>query len=89
VAAIAQERGAEPGLAERIDAVLERLGFALHRRSDPSAVRGALQGDKKRRAGRQRWILPMEVGRVAEVDDVSDAELDRALRRITPSEGTG
>jgi 3-dehydroquinate synthetase len=39
-------------------------------------------GDKKRRGGRQRWILPMEIGRVVEVDDVTDAELRRALRAI-------
>ena len=84
VAAIAEERGAEPGLSDRIDALLATLGFALHRRFDSRAVRQALQGDKKRHAGRQRWIVPMAVGRVVEVDDVSDAELDRALRRITP-----
>ena len=28
-------------------------------------------GDKKRTAGRQRWILPMEIGRVVEADDVT------------------
>lgn len=84
VAAIGEERGAEPGLAERIDALLATLGFALHRGFDATVVRQALQGDKKRHAGRQRWIVPMAVGRVVEVDDVSDAELDRALRRITP-----
>ena len=32
--------------------------------------------------GRQRWILPMDIGRVVEVDDVTDAELGRALRAI-------
>jgi len=38
--------------------------------------------DKKRHAGRQRWILPMQIGRVIEVDEVTDAELGRALRAI-------
>ena len=85
VAAIAESRGAEPDLADRIDTLLTSLGFSLHRRFDPQAVRQALQGDKKRRLGRQRWILPMAVGRTVEVDDVSDAELDRALTRITPT----
>ncbi|MDQ3493825.1 MAG: iron-containing alcohol dehydrogenase [Chloroflexota bacterium] len=84
VAAIAESRGADRGLADRIDTLLATLGFALHRGFDPSVVRQALQGDKKRRRGRQRWILPMAVGRVEEVDDVSEAELDRALARITP-----
>jgi 3-dehydroquinate synthetase len=88
VTAIAEGRGAESDLSHRIDARLTDLGFALHRRFDASAVRQALQGDKKRRQGRQRWILPMAVGRVVEVDDVSDAELDRALMRIAPREET-
>jgi 3-dehydroquinate synthetase len=39
--------------------------------------------DKKRHEGRQRWILPMDVGRVIEVEDVTDAELKRALRAIS------
>ena len=59
-----------------------RLGFALRRSFDAGAVRGAMLGDKKRRAGRQRWILPMEIGRVVEVDDVTDAELELGLRTI-------
>ena len=82
VAAIANGRGADPMLAERIDAVLHDLGFALHRRFDRSTVLAALGNDKKRAAGKQRWILPMEVGRVIEVDDVTDAELDLALSAI-------
>jgi 3-dehydroquinate synthetase len=41
-----------------------------------------MRGDKKRREGRQRWILPMEIGRVVEVDDVTDAEVERALGAI-------
>lgn len=87
VAAIAEGRGTEPGLADRIDALLGTLGFALHRTFDPSVVHQALQADKKRRQGRQRWILPMAVGRVVEVDDVSEADLERALSRIAPGEG--
>jgi 3-dehydroquinate synthetase len=83
VASIAAERGAEPHLAERIDDVLSALGFRLRRRFDPSVVRRALRSDKKRERGRQRWILPMAVGRVTEVDDVTDAELAHALRHIS------
>ena len=86
VATIAAGRGAEPGLRERIDSVLAGLGYALTRRFDPVAVRAALAGDKKRLRGRQRWILPMEVGRVIEVDDVRARELDAALRSITAGE---
>ncbi len=86
VAAIAAGRGGDPQLADRLDSLLDGLGFALRRTFDPAAVRAAMLGDKKRHAGRQRWILPMEIGRVSEVDDVTDAEIDaRAAddRRMT------
>nr|MBA2631990.1 3-dehydroquinate synthase [Chloroflexota bacterium] len=82
VAAIGARRGADPQLAPRLDALLSRLGFVLRRSFDGGVVRAAMLGDKKRHAGRQRWILPMEVGRVIEVDDVTDAEVGRALRVI-------
>jgi len=82
VAAIAHGRGADQALTECLDAVLGDLGFGLHRSFDRSPVLAALAHDKKRAAGRQRWILPMEVGHVVEVDDVTDAELDLALSTI-------
>jgi 3-dehydroquinate synthetase len=87
VAAIAEARGAESGIAERIDAVLDALGYVLRRRFDAAAVRAALGSDKKRVKGRQHWILPMAVGRVIDVDDVTDAELELALRRISTDGG--
>jgi shikimate kinase/3-dehydroquinate synthase len=83
VAAIAYRRGAEADLAPRIDSVLSELGFPLHREFDGVAVRAALGHDKKREAGRQRWILPLAVGHVEEVDDVSDEELAAALAVIS------
>jgi 3-dehydroquinate synthetase len=82
VAAIAAARSGDAGLARRLDALLADLGFGLTRAFDPARVRDAMLGDKKRRDGHQRWILPMEIGRVVEVDDVTDAELGRALRAI-------
>jgi shikimate kinase / 3-dehydroquinate synthase len=83
VATIAAGRGAEALLAERIDEVLSALGFPLRRGFDAAAVRRALTGDKKRERGVQRWILPMAVGRVEQVSDVSDAELSAALEAIS------
>ena len=83
VAVIAGERGADPDLAPRLDALLADLGFTLRRAFDPARVRTAMLGDKKRRAGRLRWILPMSIGQVTEVDDVTDAELGRAMRAIS------
>ena len=82
VATIAQARGGDPELARSLDALLNDLGFALRRSFDEPGVRDAMLGDKKRRAGRQRWILPMAIGSVVEVDDVTDAEVRRALRAI-------
>jgi 3-dehydroquinate synthetase len=82
VAAIASGRGAKAGLAERIDGVLGALGYPRHRPFDRQRVLGALAGDKKRDRGRQRWILPMAVGRVDQVSDVNDDELERALEVI-------
>mgnify|MGYP000097144434 CR=1 FL=1 len=83
VATIATPRGADGDLADRLDAVLADLGFQMTHAFDGSAVRDAMASDKKRRAGRQRWILPMAVGQVEEVDDVTDAELRRALAVIS------
>ncbi|MFV2064636.1 MAG: 3-dehydroquinate synthase family protein, partial [Chloroflexota bacterium] len=83
VAAMAQGRGAEPGLDEHIDSVVSSLGYRLRRDFDPVALKAALSSDKKRHKGRQRWILPMSVGRVSEVDDISDAELDAAIHVIS------
>jgi 3-dehydroquinate synthetase/shikimate kinase len=85
VTAIAEGRGADPDLAERIDDLLVRLGYALTRSFDPAAVRTALIADKKRIGGRQHWILPMGIGTVIDVDDVTEDELERAIARITPA----
>jgi 3-dehydroquinate synthetase len=41
-----------------------------------------MRRDKKRDRGRQRWILPMAIGQVIEVDDVSEDEVSTALRAI-------
>jgi 3-dehydroquinate synthetase len=81
-AVIAAGRGGDADIAPALDEVLDRIGFRLRRRFDPGIVRQALQTDKKRAAGRQRWLLPFGIGQVVEVDDVTDAELDRAMRVI-------
>jgi shikimate kinase / 3-dehydroquinate synthase len=82
VTAIAAGRGADRDLAGRLDALLADLGYAPRHRFDPERVRSAMRTDKKRSAGRQRWILPMRIGHVLEVDDVTDAELTAALGAI-------
>ncbi|MBX3032206.1 MAG: iron-containing alcohol dehydrogenase [Chloroflexi bacterium] len=84
VTAIAEGRGAVTGLAERIDDLLARFGYAMTRSFDIATVKAALGTDKKRVAGRQHWILPLDIGTVIDVDDVTEVELDRAIARITP-----
>jgi shikimate kinase / 3-dehydroquinate synthase len=84
VSVMAVTRGADSSLPDRLDSLLINLGFGLQRDFDGSVVRAALETDKKRSGGRQRWLLPMRIGQVEEVDDVSDAELDAAMRRIGP-----
>lgn len=79
---IASGRGGAQVLAPELDDLLDRLGFRLRHTFEPDAVRAALGADKKRAAGRQHWLLPMGIGQVVDVDDVSDAELEHALRAI-------
>jgi shikimate kinase / 3-dehydroquinate synthase len=83
VASIAAGRGGDPDLGARLDRVLDGLGLMRARPFDADAVRAAMLADKKRQAGRQRWILPMGVGDVIEVDDVTDAEQRAALKVIS------
>jgi 3-dehydroquinate synthetase len=82
VAAIAAGRGADPDLVGRQDDLLGSLGYRLHHAFDEAGVRTAMRRDKKRDRGRQRWILPMAIGQVIEVDDVSEDEVSTALRAI-------
>jgi shikimate kinase/3-dehydroquinate synthase len=82
VTVFAAGRGADPELSPNLDELLATLGFPLRRTLEPQALRQALSSDKKRAHGRQRWILPMAVGRVIEVDAVGEPELDAALRSI-------
>jgi 3-dehydroquinate synthetase/shikimate kinase len=82
VTGIAVGRGLDPAFAERLDALLIGLGFALTHAFDTGLVRAALGTDKKRIHGRQRWLLPVAIGQVEDVDDVTDAELRRAMEVI-------
>jgi len=76
---LAVARGADPALGEQLDALLANLGFRLSRAFDASRLRDAIGTDKKRSGGHQRWLLPMAIGSVVEVDDVSEPELEAAM----------
>jgi len=47
---------------------------------EPQAILGALARDKKAKAGRVPFVLPTAIGQVEVCDDVSRAEIRRALR---------
>ena len=81
-AILGARRGGDPDLPARLDRLLARLGYRPRVALDPARVRAAIGLDKKRERGRHHWILPMVVGSVTEVDDVTDAELDPALRAV-------
>jgi shikimate kinase/3-dehydroquinate synthase len=81
-ASLAAQRGGDPDLPARLDGLLQRLGYRLQASVEAGRVRAAIGFDKKRERGRQRWILPMAIGQTVEVDDVTEPELDLALRAI-------
>ena len=82
-ARIALARGlANASFMEQIDAVLASLGFQERHAFDGAAVLRATLGDKKRTGGRQPWVLPVAVGDVTEVSDVTDREIESALGAI-------
>ena len=71
-----------PDLPARITALLARLELPARLTGfDPAAVLAAMSTDKKREAGRLRFVLPHAVGRVALHDDVSPADVLAVLGR--------
>jgi 3-dehydroquinate synthase len=87
-AAIARDRGllAASGF-ERIAAAVEHVGPRPPVGDlDSRAVLEAITHDKKARRGRVPFVLPVAVGRVEIHDDVSPAEVRRALREMADRE---
>lgn len=83
-AELAAARGlCEPDLPRRVRGLLTRLGLPTSLPGPaPEAVLAAMATDKKRRAGRLRFVLPQALGRVAVYDDVTEAEVLAALARV-------
>jgi shikimate kinase/3-dehydroquinate synthase len=55
----------EAALPGRVASLLERIGLPTsYSGLDPAVVEAGLASDKKRRAGRLRWILPVAIGQV-------------------------
>jgi 3-dehydroquinate synthase len=74
---------ADGALVERIEGVLRRWGLPV--RCPPFTVDevwAAMAHDKKRRAGRLRWVVPLAVGEVEIFDDVPPAVVHKVLRTM-------
>ncbi len=75
---------ADTALAERVEALLRRLGLPVHYPADPEAVWQAMQGDKKKRRGRLRFVLPRAVGDVIVTEAVAEADVKAVLQTLRP-----
>jgi len=74
-------RAADARWIEETRALLEHFGLpTVVPDVDDAAIRSAMGLDKKRRSGKLTFVLPIEPGQVAIVNDVSDDELIEAMR---------
>jgi 3-dehydroquinate synthase len=75
------------GDQQRQRAVIASAGLPLAWPAlDPTAVLACLQGDKKVRHGRVRFVLPTAIGAVVIRDDVEPAIILLALKRLKASQ---
>lgn len=70
---------------QRVRDVIDAYGLPLHADVDPRTVREKMSSDKKRAAGKQRWVLPVQGGGVVLTGDVPDDCVIRAIARVTQS----
>ncbi len=74
-----------PDHAQRIDDTIRAFGPLPAFRTTPARLLAAAGRDKKNRAGTRRFILPKGIGNAIVVEDVTDAELDTAIRWLLTS----
>jgi shikimate kinase/3-dehydroquinate synthase len=67
----------------RLDGLLDGYGLPGRAEVEPSAVLALLGSDKKRSAGRQRWVLPCRGGGVVLRDDVPEDRVAAALAAVS------
>ena len=67
----------------RIDGLLDRFGLPAVAEVEEARVLALIGSDKKRTAGRQRWVLPVAGGGVTIRDDVDGATVAAALAAVT------
>lgn len=75
-----------PTEADRINRLLDLFGLPDSTALDEQLVFRKLGRDKKRAAGRQRFVLPLEGGGVVIDDDIPDLVVSRALASVRAAE---
>lgn len=75
----------DSALERRIHTLLHAYGLPVSAAVDPAAVRAMMTSDKKKAAGRQRWVLPTRAGGVILTSDVPDDVVARAIAGVTQS----
>ena len=68
--------------AQEIEAALRAFDLPLAARFDSGTALERMTSDKKRVAGRQRFVLPLAGGGVVVRDDVPDSAVERALELV-------
>jgi 3-dehydroquinate synthetase len=68
--------------AERIDRLIDRFGLPTSAALQEERVIARLGSDKKRVAGRQRYVLPIDGGGVIIRDDVAEDAVRKALSTV-------
>jgi shikimate kinase/3-dehydroquinate synthase len=70
-------------LPGRLASLLEAMGLPTsYSGLDPAAVEAGIRSDKKRRAGRVRWILPVGIGQVVIRDDAPPDAVSAVIRGL-------
>ncbi|MGI9254367.1 MAG: 3-dehydroquinate synthase, partial [Thermomicrobiales bacterium] len=85
-ARIGEEAGTcDRATVEAIDKLIDRFGLPKTHRIDPERTLPLMTSDKKRAAGKQRWVLPVTGGGVTMRDDIGPDLIVRALDSVTIS----
>jgi shikimate kinase / 3-dehydroquinate synthase len=68
---------------QRIDALIDRFGLPRRHAIDADRTLPLIASDKKRAAGKQRWVLPLAEGGVTIREDVPPGLVADALRAVS------
>ena len=79
--ALSRERGLPPALAQRIETQVNAIPTP-HPAASHDAIIAATASDKKRKAGKVRFILIRDIGQPYIVDDVNEASVRAALTAL-------